>query len=81
MKNKTRKQNENQIAHHVNNVKKIFFCLFCIKYTLSDMGWQRILLVNRRRQQYLAPIIVVKLTEEMGRHSLNKQLKPTFHSH
>ena len=64
MKNKTGKQNENQIAHRFNNVEKIFLCLLFIKYTLSDMGWQKIPLVNRRRQQYLAPIIVVKLTEE-----------------
>ena len=44
------------------------------------MGGRRILPVNRRRQLYLAPIIVVKMTEEMGRHSLTKQLKPTFNS-
>ena len=44
------------------------------------MGGQRILPVNRRRQLYLAPIIVVKMTEEMGRHSLNKQLKHRFNS-
>ena len=31
--------------------------------------------------QYLAPIIVVKVTEEEGCHSLNKLLKPTFNSH
>ena len=81
MKNKARKQNENQIAHRFNNVKKYFSASFVSKYTLADMGGQRILLLNHRRQQYLAPIIVVKMTEEMGRHSLNKQLKPTFNSH
>ena len=45
------------------------------------MGWQKTLLTNRRSQEDLAPIIVVKLTKEMCRHSLNKHLKPTFNSH
>ena len=50
-------------------------------YTLFEMGWQKTLLTNRRNQEDLAPIIVVKLTKEMCRHSLNKHLKPTFNSH
>ena len=45
------------------------------------MGWQKTLLTNRRSQEDLAPIIVVKVTEEEGCHSLNKLLKPTFNSH
>ena len=52
-----------------------------IKLHIALIMQKKYLLVNYRRQQYLAPIIVVKMTEEMGRHSLNKQLKPTFNSH
>ena len=45
-KNKIRKQNGNQNAHRFSHVKKYFSASFVLKYTSSDMGWQRILLVN-----------------------------------
>ena len=45
------------------------------------MGWQKTLLTNRRSQEDLAPIKVVKLTKEMCRHLLNNYLKPAFNSH